>query len=72
MELQRMLEGHDGCVNTVAFDPSGSLLVSGSDDQSIKVWDWERGELAGGMAPRRARAGWRRGGLAPPASLLSR
>lgn len=44
MELQRLLEGHDGCVNTVAFDESGSVLVSGSDDQTIRVWDWERGE----------------------------
>jgi WD40 repeat protein len=44
MELQRTLEGHGGCVNTVSFDPSGSLLVSGSDDQRIIIWDWEAGE----------------------------
>lgn len=46
MELQRTLEGHDGCVNAVAFDPTGTLLVSGSDDQRIMVWDWEAGEQA--------------------------
>jgi hypothetical protein len=39
-----MLEGHEGCVNTVAFDPTGALLVSGSDDQTVRVWDWEQGD----------------------------
>jgi len=34
------LEGHNGCVNTVTFNPSGELLVSGSDDQDIMVWKW--------------------------------
>jgi len=34
------LEGHRGCVNTVSFNPSGELLVSGSDDRIIKVWNW--------------------------------
>jgi WD40 repeat protein len=43
MQLTRMLEGHEGCVNTVAFDPTGRLLVSGSDDQAIMLWNWEAG-----------------------------
>ncbi|EFJ45684.1 hypothetical protein VOLCADRAFT_42270, partial [Volvox carteri f. nagariensis] len=43
MELQRNLEGHGGCVNTVSFNPTGDLLVSGSDDQSVMLWDWRRG-----------------------------
>ncbi|GIL83639.1 hypothetical protein Vretimale_10439 [Volvox reticuliferus] len=43
MELQRKLEGHGGCVNTVSFNPSGDLLVSGSDDQNVFLWDWRRG-----------------------------
>ncbi|TVU47464.1 hypothetical protein EJB05_07067 [Eragrostis curvula] len=34
------LKGHDGCVNTVSFNPSGDLLVSGSDDMNIILWDW--------------------------------
>ncbi|WVZ56539.1 hypothetical protein U9M48_007050 [Paspalum notatum var. saurae] len=34
------LRGHDGCVNTVSFNPSGDLLVSGSDDTNIILWDW--------------------------------
>jgi hypothetical protein len=43
MQLTSMLEGHEGCVNTVTFDPTGRLLVSGSDDQSIMIWNWEAG-----------------------------
>ncbi|KAG2541583.1 DDB1- and CUL4-associated factor 8-like isoform X2 [Panicum virgatum] len=34
------LRGHDGCVNTVSFNPAGDLLVSSSDDTNIILWDW--------------------------------
>ncbi|KAG0588493.1 hypothetical protein KC19_2G246800 [Ceratodon purpureus] len=34
------LDGHAGCVNTVSFNPSGELLVSGSDDKEIILWNW--------------------------------
>jgi WD repeat-containing protein 42A len=34
------LDGHNGCVNTVSFNPTGDLLVSGSDDRDIIVWNW--------------------------------
>eukprot|EP00249_Psilotum_nudum_P020128 c27576_g2_i1 orf=312-1757(+) len=40
LELYTKLEGHDGCVNTVHFNPSGELLLSGSDDREIIFWDW--------------------------------
>ena len=43
LQLDRKLEGHDGCVNTVAFTPSGEGLVSGSDDLHINIWDWQKG-----------------------------
>lgn len=43
LNLQRKLQGHSGCVNTVAFSPCGTRLYSGSDDHHIKLWDWERG-----------------------------
>jgi WD40 repeat protein len=50
MELQQKLEGHNGCVNTVSFDTeAGDILVSGSDDMQIKLWDWERGGWAAGI-----------------------
>lgn len=40
MQLYGKLGGHAGCVNTVHFNPSGELLVSGSDDRRIIFWDW--------------------------------
>ena len=30
---------HSRDVNSVAFSPDGKTIVSGSDDQTIKVWD---------------------------------
>jgi DDB1- and CUL4-associated factor 8 len=37
------LSAHDGCVNTVSFTNDGERLISGSDDQSIIIWDWNAG-----------------------------
>eukprot|EP01083_Nonionella_stella_P096798 272172_1 len=36
------LYGHDGCVNTVNWSDCGRYLVSGSDDSTVKVWDYFR------------------------------
>ena len=30
---------HSGDVNSVAFSPDGKTIVSGADDQTLKVWD---------------------------------
>eukprot|EP00438_Fugacium_kawagutii_P017574 Skav222237 [mRNA] locus=scaffold3059:80285:81736:- [translate_table: standard] len=35
-ELKSVLAGHQGCVNTVHW--SGDVLVSGSDDMTVKLW----------------------------------
>ncbi|KAM0889748.1 hypothetical protein ACQ4PT_027508 [Festuca glaucescens] len=40
MNQYGQLGGHGGCVNTVSFSPAGDLLVSGSDDTHIILWDW--------------------------------
>lgn len=39
------LESHRSVINCVAFHPVFSSVATGSDDYTIKVWDWEEGEL---------------------------
>ncbi|KAI9803529.1 MAG: protein with putative role during mitosis [Sarcosagium campestre] len=39
------LQSHRDTINCVAFHPIFSSVASGSDDYSIKIWDWELGEL---------------------------
>ena len=33
--------GHTGCVNSLFFSPDGNYLASGSDDNSVKIWNIE-------------------------------
>ncbi|GKT88562.1 nuclear migration protein [Colletotrichum tofieldiae] len=39
------LESHRDSITCVAFHPVFSTLASGSEDCTIKIWDWELGEL---------------------------
>jgi len=39
------LESHRDPINCIAFHPTFSSIASGSDDYTIKIWDWELGEL---------------------------
>ncbi|XP_059639988.1 uncharacterized protein LOC132282354 [Cornus florida] len=43
LAIFRKLEEHKGCVNTVSFNADGDILVSGSDDRRVILWDWETG-----------------------------
>jgi hypothetical protein len=43
-DLIRTLEGHSGYVRGCAFSPDGKLIVSASDDRTLKVWDSETGQ----------------------------
>ncbi|OVA01813.1 WD40 repeat [Macleaya cordata] len=45
LSLERQLEGHQGCVNAVAWNSSGSLLISGSDDTQINIWSYSSRKL---------------------------
>ncbi len=53
-----ILSGHDGPVRAVAFSPNGQLVISGSEDNTIRVWDVATGEgvkaLRGHGSPVRA------------------
>ncbi len=41
--LEREFAGHSNCISCVAFSPDGRRIASGSDDQTVCVWDVETG-----------------------------
>ncbi|GLJ12519.1 hypothetical protein SUGI_0192610 [Cryptomeria japonica] len=45
LELEKELEGHQGCVNALAWNSKGSLLVSGSDDTRVNIWSYASKKL---------------------------
>lgn len=44
-DIYRKLKNHRGCVNTISFNSSGDILVSGSDDRQVILWGWETGNV---------------------------
>ncbi|KEH44401.1 transducin/WD-like repeat-protein [Medicago truncatula] len=45
LDVFKKLDKHRGCVNTVCFNADGDILLSGSDDRRIILWDWETGRV---------------------------
>jgi WD40 repeat protein len=39
-----VFKGHDGPVNSIDVSPDGKLLISGSKDETIRVWDIQEGK----------------------------
>ena len=44
------LRGHEGAVNCVHASKDGTRLVSGGDDQTVRVWDVKTGKLVSTMS----------------------
>ncbi|KAG6817003.1 hypothetical protein H0H87_000898 [Tephrocybe sp. NHM501043] len=42
---KRSLSGHRDKINAVSFHPLYSILASASVDATVKIWDWETGEM---------------------------
>ncbi|KAH9321611.1 hypothetical protein KI387_016250, partial [Taxus chinensis] len=45
LSLEMELEAHQGCVNALAWNSKGSLLVSGSDDAMVNIWSYASKKL---------------------------
>lgn len=39
------LTSHRSPITKVAFHPSWTVLASASEDATVKIWDWEGGEM---------------------------
>ncbi|XP_068639898.1 uncharacterized protein [Aristolochia californica] len=44
-DIYKKLKKHRGCVNTVSFNGDGDILVSGSDDKMVTLWNWDQGSV---------------------------
>ncbi|KAJ6571391.1 WD40-repeat-containing domain protein [Mycena capillaripes] len=51
-----VLEGHTNAVNSIACSPDGRHILSGSSDNTLRIWDAESGEELG--QPLEGHTGW--------------
>lgn len=42
LERVATLDGHSDYIRKLAVHPTRSLVLSSSDDMTIKLWDWEK------------------------------
>ncbi len=47
--------GHSGYVRAVSWSPDGTMLASGSDDKTIKLWDVQSGKVSSTLTGHRYR-----------------
>ena len=47
-EEKRTLSGHSHYVMACSFSPDGSSVLSGSEDNTLKIWDAATGARLGG------------------------
>ncbi|KAF7352043.1 WD40 repeat-like protein [Mycena venus] len=47
--MRKMFQPHTSAVTSVAFSPSGKHIVSGSSDNTVRVWDAETGVMVPGL-----------------------
>lgn len=45
LALDTVMEGHQGCVNAITWNSEGSMLLSGSDDTRVNLWDYSNRKL---------------------------
>lgn len=44
MKVLHTLEGHEGIISCLAWSNDGTLLASGSNDKTIRIWNWREGK----------------------------
>ncbi|KAF8205010.1 WD repeat-containing protein [Pholiota molesta] len=45
LDRTNVLEGHTGCVNALSWAQDGSLLISGGDDTTVRLWNIDSSQL---------------------------
>jgi WD40 repeat protein len=45
-QVLKVLKGHTDLVNTVVISTDGAKIVSGSWDETVRIWSMETGEVA--------------------------
>jgi len=43
-EIEKVFEGHSHWIQSLAFDPRGEIVASGSNDERTILWDFESGD----------------------------
>lgn len=49
LKISKQLKGHQSSIATLHFHSKGRLMVSGSLDNEIRIWDWSRGRSLMGI-----------------------